>query len=180
MNEIILSIFRKTCSFLPSEFEVMPMSRWNESAFRYFFCRFLAGDYPDVEQYIECDKIDLVLRQSSELAFIEFKFYRHPRRYDPYTGKPNGYKGGPGKQNLNEFWACVDVLNDRKKKPGLSKYVILVYSDPTDGTRPKNRYSDYYDYYKQYRDDMKVSLIETINPFEINDLIVKAQLYRVG
>jgi hypothetical protein len=41
MDEIVGSAFRETLAFLPSELRLMPLSRWNESVFRYFFCRFL-------------------------------------------------------------------------------------------------------------------------------------------
>ncbi len=32
--------FRSTVAFLPLEFELMPLRRWSESVWRYYFCRF--------------------------------------------------------------------------------------------------------------------------------------------
>lgn len=120
MDELIRSVFAKVTAFMPTELVLMPLSRWNESVFRYFFCRFLAEEDPRVTQFVECGKIDLVLRRDSELAFIEFKFYLHPRRYDPYSGEHIGYKGGPGAKNLGELRKCVDDLNAREFRPRLS------------------------------------------------------------
>jgi hypothetical protein len=55
---------------------------------------------PDVCQFVECDRIDLVLHGAEEKVFVEFKFYLHPRKFNPYTGKWSGFKGGPGLKNL--------------------------------------------------------------------------------
>jgi hypothetical protein len=180
MNKIVQTAFRNTVEFLRSEVELMPLSRWNESVLRYHFCRFLATDYPDVEQYVECDKIDLVLRQPPKVAFIEFKFYRHPRRHDPYDGRPRGYKGGPGRKNVAEFQACINQLHGRPSASDVSKYVILVCADPTDGSRPNCRFSHYYDDYHHPRDSVSLRRIECSVPFETTDTIVRAQLYEVA
>src|SRR3989304_9781983 len=145
MKELVQTAFRSTVEFLCSEVELMPLSRWNESVLGYFFCRFLATAHPEVEQFVECGKIDLVLRRSTLRAFIEFKCYRPPRRFDPYDGSVRGFKGGPGRKNLGEFQACIDQLHDRPTTSGLSKYVVLVYADPMDGTRPNARLSQHYD-----------------------------------
>ena len=158
----------------------MPLSRWNESVLRYYFCRFLAMAYPLVEQFVECGKIDLVLRQPPEVAFIEFKFYRHPRRFDPYDGRSRGFKGGPGRKNMGEFQACIDELHKRPSAPDLSKYVVLVYADPTDGSRPNLRFSDYYDNYRHPHAYVRICRIECSEPIETTDAIVRAQLYEVA
>jgi hypothetical protein len=180
MNKVVQTAFRNTVEFLRSEVELMPLSRWNESVLRYYFCRFLAATYPQVEQYVECDKIDLVLRQPPQVAFIEFKFYRHPRRYDPYDARPRGYKGGPGRKNMGEFQACIDQLYERPSAPNLSKYVILVYADPTDGSRPNCRFSHYYDDYHHLRDGVSLRRIECSAPIETTEALVRAQLYEVA
>lgn len=73
MNRIAQTAFRSTVEFLRSEVELMPLDRWNESVFRYQFCRFIAAAHPQVEQFVECDRIDLVLRRPPLVAFIEFK-----------------------------------------------------------------------------------------------------------
>jgi hypothetical protein len=179
MNEVVQTAFRSTVKFLPSEFAVMPLNRWNESVLRYYFCRFLAMARPDVEQFVECDKIDLVLGQPPLRAFIEFKFYRHPLRFDPYDGKARGFKGGPGRKNLEEFQACIDLLHNRSSVPDLSKYVVLVYADPTDGSRPNLRFSHHYDEYHHPRNQVAIRLVESSGPIETKEGIVKSQLYEV-
>lgn len=69
MQEVVQTTFHSTVEFLPSEFEVMPLSRWTESVLRYYFCRFLTKSHPEVEQFIECGRIDLVLWMSPHRAF---------------------------------------------------------------------------------------------------------------
>ncbi len=96
MIEPLREAFRQTVEFLPGELEVMPPDRWNESVLRYHFCRFLAKTHSKIEQFVECGRIDLVLRLPPLVSFAEFKFYAHPRRFDPYDGTPRGFKGGAG------------------------------------------------------------------------------------
>ena len=177
MKKIVQKTFQKTVAFLPTEIELMPLCRWNESVFRYYFCRFLATGFPDVEQYVECDKFDLVLRHPPLFAFIEFKFYTHPRRFDPYDGSPRGFKGGPGAKNLREFKACIDKLAKRSANPGLSKYIILIYADPQSGRR--GRYSHHYDEYCHSKDNVSLRLVESCRPIETTDSIIRAHLYGV-
>ena len=38
----------------------MPLTRWNESVFRFMYSRAVATRAPDIAQYFECDRIDLV------------------------------------------------------------------------------------------------------------------------
>ena len=158
----------------------MPLSRWNESVLRYFFCRCIAVSYPNIKQLIECDGIDLVLRHEPQVAFIEFKFYKHSRRFDPYDESVHGYKGSHGRQNLKEFQACIDQLHKRPSKPNLSKYIVLVYADPTDGSRPHSRFSNQYSDYRQPNKDVVLHLVESIEPIVMNNDAVQAQLYSVG
>jgi hypothetical protein len=132
-----------------------------------------------VKQLVECGRIDLVLHNGEEKAFIEFKFYLRPRRYDPYTGKLVGFKGGPGAQNLREFRRCVDELSRRHSAPGLSKYVVLVYADPSDGGSPGNRYSDDYDDYLHPDKNVALEVLESHGPFESAEGHVKGKLFTV-
>jgi len=157
----------------------MPFDRWNEPVLRYYFCRSLAMTYPQVEQFVECDKIDLVLRQPPLIAFIEFKFYRHSRRFDPYDGRPRGFKGGPNRKNVREFQACIDQLHRRPSVPHLSKYIVLVYADPMDNSKPNYRYSHYYDDYRHARDGVLLHRIACSGPIETTGTIMRAQLYEV-
>ncbi len=140
MDDVVRTTFSDAVARMSDELGSMPLSRWNESVFRYFFCRRLAASYPDVTQFVECDHVDLVLHGPTEKAFIEFKFYLRQQKFDPYSGSSLGFKGGPGPKNLGEFRKCIDQLYGRRPVPGLSKYVALVYADRA-GTPLGNQYS---------------------------------------
>lgn len=156
MRKLIECVFQRTVSSLPREFKVMSLERWSESVLRYHFCGALSKIDPNLEQSVECGRIDLVLRRkrTSELAFVEFKFYIHNSRYDPWTGKRCGYKGGPGPKNLSEFHSCVERLSGRtarNSRSSFSKYIVLLYyADPETQTR-KYSYGQFYDKYKHPR-----------------------------
>ena len=177
MIEVVHAGFRGAVKLLESELQVMPLSRWNESVLRYYFCRSIATAHPDAEQFVECGRIDLVLAQAAFRAFVEFKFYWHPLRFDPYGLDQRGFKGGPGLKNLGEFQACIDQLAERSPAPRLSKYVVLVYADRTeDKGRQKHRFSDHYDEYQH----PQVRLVESSNPIASREGIVRAKLYEIG
>ncbi len=180
MNEVVGESFRDLVEFLKLEFLEMPPNRWTESVLRYFFCRSLAKRFPNVEQFIECDKIDLVLRKGVESSFIEFKFYHHPKRFEPYDGRHRGYKGGAGDKNVAEFRSCVEKLFGRRCAPDLSKYIILVYADPNDGSRPKHRrYSQDYEDYQHPNSSVGLRLLQSSDAIETSDGLVRAQLYGI-
>ncbi len=179
MDDVLPAAFRETVRFLEPELAVMPLSRWNESVLRYSLCRILAIAHQDVEQFVECDRIDLVLRRSKQLAFVEFKFYVRPPRFDPYDGTANGYKGGPGRQNLAEFRACIDQLHERRSTPELSKWVVLVYADSTDGG-PDRTYAEQYDRYQHPSPDVSLRLADSGEPIQTPEGVVRAQLYEIG
>ncbi len=179
MQEAVRTTFRTLVDFLPLELEKMDLSRWTESVVRYFYCRILHESFPAVDQFVECHKIDLVLRQGPASAFVEFKFYRHPKRHHPYDGSVLGFKGGPGLKNLTEFQCCVEQLHDRLPKSGLSKYIVLVYADPTNGERPKLRFSNQYDPYHHPNEIVPLLLLES-SVIKAADATIRAQLYEVG
>ncbi|SCG15505.1 hypothetical protein GA0070610_1739 [Micromonospora echinofusca] len=179
MDDVVRSTFSSTMAFLPGELSRMPLSRWNESVLRYFFCRLLSNAYPDVKQFVECDRIDLVLHRAGEKAFVEFKFYLHPRKFDPYTGDWSGFKGGPGLRNLAEFRRAVDHLHGRNPMQGLSKYVVLVYVDPVDGSSPGNSYSVHYDDYRHSDEKIALDLLESGGPIESGEDRLQARLFAV-
>ncbi|MDZ5447238.1 hypothetical protein U2F26_31775 [Micromonospora sp. 4G57] len=156
MDDVVRRTFFRAMPCVSDELSRMPLSGWNESVFRYFFCRSLSEAHPDVTQFVECDRIDLVLHRAEEKAFIEFKFYLRAPKFDPYTGRRSGLKGGPGPRNLDEFRRCVDQLHGRKPVHGLSKYIVLVYADPIGGSTTANRYSTHYDDYAHWNE--KISL----------------------
>lgn len=80
---------------------------------------------------------------------------------------------------MKEFRSCIDQLNSRDATPGLSKYIVLVYVDPTDGTR-KSRYSNFYDEYCHPDCNVALRVVESSGPVETKEGIVRAQLYQVG
>ena len=180
MKDLVKRAFRDTVDFLPHEFEVMSLSPWNESVLRYYFCRFLATSSPRVTQHVECDRIDLVLGNLSNIAFVEFKLYLHQRKFASYEGTPRGYKGGPGRKNLAEFQRCVDQLHEERceSDPPVSKYIVLVYADPKDGTR--RRYASQYDDYRHPNPSVRLELVESAGPIPTTEGIVQARLYEVG
>jgi hypothetical protein len=178
--DAIREAFARLVEFLPSEFAVMPLNRWTESVVRYFFCRFLAEEFPDIEQFVECSKIDLVLRRLPATSFIEFKFYHHPRAFDPYDGTPGHYKGGAGTKNLAEFRSCVEKLSRRRFTPNLTKFIVLVYADPNDGSRPHHRrYANDYDDYRHPNANAGLCLLNSSRLIQASERTVRAQLYQI-
>lgn len=121
------------------------LSLWTEAVFRYHFCRRVSTIAPDIEQFLECDRIDLVLARSGERAFIEFKFYVRPVRFDPYDGTRRGFKSGPSEQNAREFHSCLEKLSKRNQVLGLSKYIILLYADQKQADPRRRTYGALYD-----------------------------------
>ncbi|WP_446213426.1 hypothetical protein [Micromonospora sp. IBSANI012] len=179
MDDIVRSAFSRAMASMSDELPLMPLSRWNESVFRYLFCRSLAEAHPGVTQFVECDRIDLVLHHAEEKAFVEFKFYLQARKFDPYTGGWSGFKGGPGLRNLEEFRRCVDHLHGRKPMYGLAKYIVLVYADPIGGSTPGNRYSVHYDEYAHWDEKVTLDLLESRGPIESGEDRVQARLFAV-
>ena len=157
----------------------MPLNRWNESVFRYFYCRCLAKSRPDVEQFVECDRIDLVLRQGLQRAFVEFKFYQRGVRFRSGDGKPCGFKGGPTIQNRNEFAECIDRLHSRGSKPGTTKFVALLYADPVTDTRYTRAFSKHYDSYNHTSGTAAPALVENIEIAGLPEVRARAQLYEI-
>ncbi|MFJ1541690.1 hypothetical protein ACIODS_24395 [Micromonospora chalcea] len=180
LDGVVRSTFLRTIAFMPDELRRAPLSCWNESVFRYSFCRHLPGVDEGVQPFVECERIDLVLYRGDEKAFVEFKFYVHPRRFDPYTGVSSGFKGGPSPKNLHEFQRCVQQLHDRKSVPGLSKYIVLAYADPLSGSTPGQRYSDYYDDYRHSDKGVALNLHGSASPIEIDGEVIQAKLFTVG
>ncbi len=180
LESVVRNAFLGALNHLHSEAAVMPLSRWNESVLRYYFCRCIATAHNEVEQLVECARIDLVLSRESQRAFVEFKFYRHAQRFDPYDGAVCGQKGGPSRKNLSEFQGCVDQLNERSSIDGLEKYVVLVYADPTDENPDKRRFSDNYDAYRHPRPEVDLRLLEASEPFATGDEVVQGRLFAVG
>jgi hypothetical protein len=118
MDGVIQTTFRRTIDFLPSEIEVMPLSRWTESVLRYYFCRTLATAHPEIEQFVECDKIDLVLSQSPLRAFIEFKFIDTLSGSIHTRGSRRASKAAQGEKTWESFKRAS--INSMTVLPGLA------------------------------------------------------------
>jgi hypothetical protein len=174
MRKLVEQAFVKTVESLSVEFEKMPLHGWCEAVFRFQFCCSVAQDHPEVDRLVECDRIDLVLRNPPEIAFIEFKFYGKPPKSDPYTGKRVGFKGGPGRKNFSEFQKCIDTLAGRRSVPGLSKYVVLFYADPNGAKHGGCSFSQYYDHFEH----PKAKLVSE-RSVSSDDYRVRCQLYEV-
>jgi hypothetical protein len=175
MTDVVLAGFRGALKSLDLELPVMPLSRWNESVLRWHFCRAVAIASPGTQQFVECGKIDLVLAQDALRAFVEFKFYWQPRRFDPYGRAQAGFKGGPSLKNVREFESCVNQMAERASRPGLSKYIVLVYADRADGGPSQTHFSDHYDQYQH----QSIRLVEMGNPIAGGEGIVRAKLFEV-
>ena len=178
LAEVVRDAFHEATDHLRLDVEMMPVDRWNESVFRYFFCRQIAVAHKEVSQFVECGLIDLVLALDSQRAFVEFKFYRLAPRFDPNDGTPRGYKGAAGPKNLGEFRSCVNQLHDRPVPAGTVKYVVLVYAD--DARNRRRKFSADYDEYRHPRADVALQVVATAGPFEVGQGVVRASLYRVG
>jgi hypothetical protein len=122
----------------------------------------------------------LVLREGSDVAFVEFKFYRHPIRFDPYDGSVRGFKGGPGAKNLFEFQSCVDHLHTRRATASLSKFIILLYADPIDNKRPNLRFSKQYDQYRHPKEEIPLLELELSESIMVADATVQARLFEIN
>lgn len=180
LRALVREAFQQTMEQLTVEVAVMPLERWNESVFRYAFCRSIASSRPDVDQLVECDRIDLVLRAAETAAFIEFKLYQRRRRVDAYTGAVSGSKGGPGQQNLREFQRCVDQLHARPSSTGLSKLIVLVYSDPpADASDVRVRFSDYLDDYRHPDADVPLVVEDRYGPVDADGSALQAVLFEL-
>lgn len=180
MTDIVLAGLRGALESLKSELPLMPLSRWNESVFRYYFCRAVAIADSAVEQFVECGKIDLVIAQGGRRAFVEFKFYWKPRRFNPYTGSQKGFKGGPGPKNLGEFQRCINKLAERDTIPGLSKYIVLVYADRNGDGSKNSRFAGDYDDYKHLHEAIAIqSVIVARDVILSPDGDVSANLYEI-
>ena len=77
MRQLLITAFEDAVAQFRADEKLMPLARWNEFVFRFIYSRAIAKREPDVTQFVECSRIDLVLHRKSERAFVEFKFYTH-------------------------------------------------------------------------------------------------------
>lgn len=178
---MVRQAFRDTLARVADEVAVMPLERWNESVFRYAFCRSIAAVRPEAHQFVESDRIDLVLRTEEGPAFIEFKFYLRRRRIDAYTGEIRGHRGGPSAQNLREFRRCVEQLHTRPSVPSLSKFIVLVYSDPAPGVPARGgRFADYLSDYQHPDPCVPLNVVDTYGSIVAGEVDLRATLFELS
>src|ERR1700693_741826 len=142
MRQLLITAFEDAIAQIKAEEALTPLARWNESVFRFMYSRALAAREPDVGQFFECSKIDLVLHRGSDRALVEFKFYSHSVAYDVMSGDRTGRKGFPSAKNRREFENSVSILRQRSVPPTAMKLVALFYADPV--TSRPNAYGKYY------------------------------------
>ena len=117
MGRIVIDVFRRTASTLSKELESICLHHWHESILRFLFVKEILTYDDSLTCFIECDRIDLVIRKENLGAFIEFKFYSHPPKYDPYTGFRIGRKGGPSLRILESSKSVyVSYIGENRTK----------------------------------------------------------------
>jgi hypothetical protein len=144
MRQLLIQAFKDAVDQIGTDMVRMPITRWNESVFRFIYSRAITKLQKDVKQFFECERIDLVLRHESEGAFVEFKFYIHSPKYDALYGNVCGRKGYPSDKNVSEFKKCVKELRKRDTPQNFLKLVALFYADPvrTNGRKYDGDYGD--------------------------------------
>lgn len=180
MEHAVLAGFEGATRALHDDMGIMPLDRWNESVLRYHFCCATSRACPEVEQFVECGKIDLVLASGELRAFVEFKYYWHPRRHDPYGGHNRGFKGGPSRKNLLEFESCVNQLAARDAKAGLSKFVVLFYADRIDADAAKLNYGGCYNEYCHGHSGVGMRTVKRWGPVNGGGGVARAVLFEVS
>jgi hypothetical protein len=144
------------------------------------YSRAVATREPDVTQFVECGRIDLVLHRGSERAQLEFKFYTHSVAYYALSGIQLRMKGFASLKNLQEFKKCVETIRRRPVPPEVLKLVALFYADPVVPTQ--KTYEICYGDGCGVEDELKIRRLTSIGPFPSNDSqsICNARLYEVG
>jgi len=145
MLEILQEALDKTLRDMEEDFPVAPIEAWNESVFRFIFCKNLKKQDEQINQLIECNRIDLVLHQKGPIlssSFIEFKFYIHSNRANPCTQKITGLKSFPSDRNFSELGNSAKQLGNKQGGESTSKFIILFYAD-LDSCKSR-RYDNYY------------------------------------
>jgi hypothetical protein len=179
MHQLLTAAFEEAVTQFKAEEVLMPLARWNESVFRFYYSRAIARLEPDVTQLFECSRIDLVLHRGTERAFVEFKFYTHSVGYDSITGMTGRMKGYPSLQNRREFENCVKTLRERPVPPEVLKLVALFYADPVASSQ--KTYEICYGSGSGVEDELKIHRLTSIGPFPSNDSksMCNARLYEL-
>lgn len=180
MRQLLITAFKDALDQIKAEVAFMPLTRLNESVFRFMYSRAVATRERDVTHFVECSKIDLVLHSKGKRAFVEFKFYTHSTAYDPLSGIKTRMKGFPSAKNRQEFERCVETLRGRSVPPEVLKLVALFYADPVSTT--KKTYESYYGDSSGVEDELNIRRLVSIPPFLSNGAQsnCNARLYEVG
>ncbi len=180
MCKLLITAFEDAVAQIKAEVALTPLARWNESVFRFMYSRAVATREPNITQFVECSRIDLVLHRKSERAFVEFKFYTHSTAYHPLSGIKRGMKGYPSPANRQEFENCVETLRRRSVPPEVLKLVALFYADPVSTT--EKTYETYYGDSSGVEHELEIRRLVSIGPFLPNgsESICNARLYEVG
>lgn len=148
---------------IQAESERIPVHHLNESIFRFFFQRALLTECPTVELLPECRKVDLVVRDHNDVAFIELKYLVHSRCHEPETLLPlASWKSYPSPANRRQFLESIEKLRGVSPTQGISRAVALFYADPSPG-----RARTYHSWYgsPDMPRDAKLCLVESAPPF---------------
>jgi hypothetical protein len=184
MRQLVTAAFEDAVEQFKADTPTMPLERWNESVFRFLCSRAITARAPEVKQFFECDRIDLVLHRSTERAFVEFKFYVHSISYDPLSGTKNGKKGGPSRQNYRELEKSVEILRRRSASPEVLKFLALFYADPIDTSG--RTFDAVYGDGSGVEHKLKTRLLASAGPFSCIssddgfENVCNARLYEVG
>lgn len=99
------------------ESDGVPLSLFDERVFRWLFIRAALRLHPDLTMQIEWNRVDLLLQDGGDNHLVEFKFWCMPRHHGHLNKSEGRRKGGPGTQNLREFWNDVEKLASLDSKP---------------------------------------------------------------
>jgi hypothetical protein len=120
-QSLVQTILHATWNDLQRENEGVPLSLFDESVFRWLFIRAALRLRPDLTMQIEWKQIDLLIQDGDDNHLVEFKFWCMPRHHYHLDKTRGPKKGGPGKQNLREFWDNVEKLATLNSKPWRAK-----------------------------------------------------------
>jgi hypothetical protein len=136
MHQMIHNALKTACDELDRLLKKFPLSILNQSVFRFFFVRNLLRQRKGCEVQLEWHRFDLLIQDDGRNILVEFKFHTLPTSHN-LAGDKTWRKGGPGKQNFEEFKSCIRKLatvekrkwrrSDQGKIHG--KYLILAYLD---------------------------------------------------
>jgi len=185
VRQLLIAAFKDTVARIEADADRMRLADWNESVFRFMYSLAVARREQNIRQFSECGSIDLVLRHKNELGFVEFKFYVHRPKYDPFSGeKCQGMKSYPSRKNYREFEKSVGTIRGRlSANHDPLKFVALFYSDPDPMSDERKTYYWYYGDDSRLESQVKIHRIDSTQSFSRKDdgskSICYAKLYEI-